>query len=274
MFGRDWESAEATIVTRRLVEQGHGGEAGILSYQAYEYIADVRPAGGSPVFRAVVKEPFNAIHFKAPEVGQVVRVTFRRKDKHVKFDDSDPGIHRDINHKKADRRAVAQAGSAAAKASFAAIAAAAPGTSPAPAGVGPATDPPFAAATDASAAIDAELQAASAAFDAAMARGRAAMSAFGDAKLAGDPVEAERLKGEVKTTNGEVQRANAEYQRVSALKSQSLGSKRAAGAAPVAVKSVPSDPLERLEKLADLRDRGVLSDAEFAAEKAKILSEG
>ena len=35
----------------------------------------------------------------------------------------------------------------------------------------------------------------------------------------------------------------------------------------------PSDPLDRLAKLADLKDRGVLSDAEFEAEKAKILGE-
>jgi hypothetical protein len=34
-----------------------------------------------------------------------------------------------------------------------------------------------------------------------------------------------------------------------------------------------TDPVERLEKLADLRDRGALTDAEFAAEKAKILAE-
>jgi hypothetical protein len=34
-----------------------------------------------------------------------------------------------------------------------------------------------------------------------------------------------------------------------------------------------SDPEDRLAKLADLRDRGVLSDDEFAAEKAKILGE-
>jgi Short C-terminal domain len=33
------------------------------------------------------------------------------------------------------------------------------------------------------------------------------------------------------------------------------------------------DPLERLQKLADLRDRGALSDGEFAAQKAKILNE-
>jgi Short C-terminal domain/Protein of unknown function (DUF3592) len=34
-----------------------------------------------------------------------------------------------------------------------------------------------------------------------------------------------------------------------------------------------SDPVDRLAKLADLKERGVLSDEEFAAEKAKILGE-
>jgi hypothetical protein len=33
------------------------------------------------------------------------------------------------------------------------------------------------------------------------------------------------------------------------------------------------DRLEQLQKLADLHDRRVLTDAEFAAEKAKLLSE-
>ncbi len=32
-----------------------------------------------------------------------------------------------------------------------------------------------------------------------------------------------------------------------------------------------SDPVDRLERLAALRDRGVLSDAEFEAQKARIL---
>jgi hypothetical protein len=32
-----------------------------------------------------------------------------------------------------------------------------------------------------------------------------------------------------------------------------------------------SDPIDRLNELADLRDRGVLTDAEFAAAKAKVL---
>src|SRR5207302_9286673 len=35
----------------------------------------------------------------------------------------------------------------------------------------------------------------------------------------------------------------------------------------------PPDPVERLQKLADLHDRGALTDAEFAVEKARILSQ-
>jgi Short C-terminal domain len=47
----------------------------------------------------------------------------------------------------------------------------------------------------------------------------------------------------------------------------------AAAAAPaVAVAPVaPADPLEQLKKLNDLRQEGALSDAEFEAQKAKIL---
>jgi hypothetical protein len=69
MFGRDWESAQATIVMRRLIDQGHGGEGGHLSYEVYEYIADVGPDSGATLFRATVTEPFNGVHFRSPDVG-------------------------------------------------------------------------------------------------------------------------------------------------------------------------------------------------------------
>ena len=46
------------------------------------------------------------------------------------------------------------------------------------------------------------------------------------------------------------------------------------GATPGTTPIVPSqDPAARLERLADLRDRGVLTEEEFAAQKARILSE-
>lgn len=40
------------------------------------------------------------------------------------------------------------------------------------------------------------------------------------------------------------------------------------GAAPA------PDPVEQLERLADLRDRGVLTEVEFAMQKARVLSGG
>jgi len=41
--------------------------------------------------------------------------------------------------------------------------------------------------------------------------------------------------------------------------------------APPPPAAAPADPVAQLEKLADLKDRGILTDAEFAAQKAKIL---
>jgi hypothetical protein len=59
---------------------------------------------------------------------------------------------------------------------------------------------------------------------------------------------------------------------------QPVGPSRAAGPSqpvppPSAVPDPGGDPAERLRKLAELRDRGVLSPAEFAAAKSKILAE-
>jgi hypothetical protein len=278
MFGRDWEAAEATIVTRRLVAQGHGGEGGHLSWEQYEYVADVRPDDGAAAFRAVVQEPRNGIHFQAPDVGQVVRVKFHAKDHHVKFDHDDPGTHRDLTHKRDDKQAVAEANSASELASFKAIAQSAPGSRVAPTGGDSAAAGAASGQTPVQAALqllsaglassapaaDAEVQAASEAFQAALAEGRQATEAFIQAKAAGQQVQAESLKALVKSTNDEVQRTNREYQRLVALKS---GRTPASGAAPA------PDPLDRLQKLADLHDRGALSDAEFAAAKAKLLAD-
>jgi hypothetical protein len=43
-------------------------------------------------------------------------------------------------------------------------------------------------------------------------------------------------------------------------------------AAPPADTSDPDDMIERLQKLGELRDSGVLTDEEFAAQKARILA--
>jgi hypothetical protein len=41
--------------------------------------------------------------------------------------------------------------------------------------------------------------------------------------------------------------------------------------APAAAPAAP-DPIEQLTKLAELKDQGILTDAEFQAQKAKILA--
>ena len=46
----------------------------------------------------------------------------------------------------------------------------------------------------------------------------------------------------------------------------------ASAAAPPAATSDPDDMIERLQKLGELRDSGVLTDEEFAAQKARILA--
>ena len=75
-----------------------------------------------------------------------------------------------------------------------------------------------------------------------------------DALQAGDLAEVERLKAQMRTGGAP------------------KGSPRAGSMRPGAAGS--ADPLERLQRLADLHDRGALTDAEFAVQKAKILSDG
>jgi hypothetical protein len=62
-------------------------------------------------------------------------------------------------------------------------------------------------------------------------------------------------------------------QRVLAVQRESLKEQRMAAAVAYAdaTADAPVDQLERLERIGRLHDQGVLSDAEFAAQKAQIL---
>ncbi len=107
------------------------------------------------------------------------------------------------------------------------------------------------------------------AFNAALTNGRSAVEAVRQAKSDGRNAEAERLKAHVAITNNEVQALNDELRRLQALRPDwRTGSHPGARAVTSA-----DDPLDRLQKLADLDDRGVLTDPEFATQKAKVLSE-
>ena len=51
------------------------------------------------------------------------------------------------------------------------------------------------------------------------------------------------------------------------------GAPVAAAPAPAPAAAAPADPVERLRKLDELRDAGILSDAEFEQKKAEILAQ-
>ena len=42
--------------------------------------------------------------------------------------------------------------------------------------------------------------------------------------------------------------------------------------APAPAPAAQTDPIERLKELGELRDKGILTEEEFAAEKAKVLA--
>jgi hypothetical protein len=52
---------------------------------------------------------------------------------------------------------------------------------------------------------------------------------------------------------------------------QELESQQHAGAAPQAPAGISNDAIDQLKELGQLRDSGVLTDAEFAAQKQKLL---
>lgn len=120
MLGRNWAGAQATIVERRMVKEWHSNSALGESARMYEYLADIRPDDGTPAFRASLYDPTDGSHFRAPEIGAVVRVKFRDSARHqhgsmkwklsnVKFDLADPSLERHNAAREADERAVAEA---------------------------------------------------------------------------------------------------------------------------------------------------------------------
>jgi hypothetical protein len=151
VLGIGWRDGVATIVDRRLVHKSTEPDMGEFAGQgveAFEFIADVEASDGSQHFRASVKEPFNAITFKPPAIGQRVKVKLHAKDRKVKFDRSDDGTYQHVpgvpdwhRHgdplKEADAAAVADDHSAAAQARWEAQLGDAPGSAP----VASATEP-------------------------------------------------------------------------------------------------------------------------------------
>jgi hypothetical protein len=237
VFGHDWQQGEAKVLALKNIPRNEVSSS-------YEIAADVSPSDGSPSYRTTFHTPQTAYGFKAPSVGDTIPVLCDVKGQKAKIDDKAP-VNRWDTAQDAD------------KAYFKAVKSGAiqPEVLPAPA-----TAPE-------GATLEEQLRVADEVFQAAMARGKQALADWSAAKASGNLVETGRLKALSADTTEAVNAANKEYQRISALiKAQ----------APVAT-AVPAaggtDPLDRLRKLADLHTQGVLDDAEFAAQKAKILAE-
>jgi hypothetical protein len=119
MFGRGWERARATVIASQQMDDKpvythHGG--GTLR-RRQEYVLDVRPPGGGPVFRTTVLSPLNVDSMRDLSIGELVPVLCRATRRKVKFDTSDPSMNHD-------------AAKSAQRARFEEIAHAEPGSSP------------------------------------------------------------------------------------------------------------------------------------------------
>ncbi len=204
MFGRDWEPGEATIIALKEIGSigRHGGiDSSGAKMKSYEFVADVRPTGGGPVFRTVIHEPLDERTWRRPNVGDVVAVKCDPRREKAKFD----------------------------------------------------TSAATAAAREGEARQAADRAADAARFDAAVnaAPGTTATGAGG-----GVPASVSRMKEILAQAKADMAR-------------DQVAAPGTRNAQPASV-----DRLDRLAKLADLHDRGVLTDEEFAAEKARILADG
>jgi hypothetical protein len=98
VFGSGWKPGEATIVARESLGTGAFGNAAAGATPVYRYVADVKVDGGE-TFRCMLEEPRLMPMFRAPGVGEVVKVKANAKKGESKFDRSDPTISLDAQSK-------------------------------------------------------------------------------------------------------------------------------------------------------------------------------
>jgi hypothetical protein len=95
VFKHDWEQGEATIITSA-TGNNFAPHADWGTVSVREYVVDVRPVAGGPLFRATIKQIYGEPEgapgqkYRVLSTGEVVGVRFDPKRQKVKFDDSDP----------------------------------------------------------------------------------------------------------------------------------------------------------------------------------------
>jgi hypothetical protein len=99
VFGSGWEPGEATIVERMTLGTGAVGNAAAGATPVYRYVADVKVEGSGKTFRTTFEEPRFMPMFRAPGVGETLKVKADPKKGEAKFDRSDPTISLDAQDK-------------------------------------------------------------------------------------------------------------------------------------------------------------------------------
>jgi hypothetical protein len=235
VFGWGWKAAAATVVDKRALAAGRS-----------EYILEVRPDDGSAPFIGTAGDPLDDRRWRPPEVGAAVWVRYRTSTRQLKFDRTD------ARHQPADEQRWQQQ----LRRTAAPLQVPGPGRAP--------VDP-------------AERRADQAAMSAMTSDMAVTLEAIKRARAAEDEAEVSRLKdayrlrAAVRNQSGHAPHVSdgagdpfdrmARFERIAGLM-RALVDKRSAPAAA---------RIDLLERLAALRDRGVLTDDEFAAEKARIL---
>ncbi len=97
------------------------------------------------------------------------------------------------------------------------------------------------------------------------------MPRFGRPRLIGTVARTAVIAGTATAVSGGVQRRQAER-----AEQQQVAAQQQAAPAPVAPEpeAAESSMIDQLKELAALKDQGILTDEEFAAQKAKVLAAG
>lgn len=97
------------------------------------------------------------------------------------------------------------------------------------------------------------------------------MPRFGRPRLIGTVARTAVIAGTATAVSGGVQRRQAER-----AEQQQVAAQQQAAPAPVAAEpeAAESSMIDQLKELAALKDQGILTDEEFAAQKAKVLAAG
>jgi len=114
MFGREWETAEATVIAvKELTSWSGDPSSDFTQSKPHEYVVDVRPEG-QPQFRATFRDPYIRGYMDHPQEGQVIKVLWRPKSHDVKLNPDDwkytTGKTKDEKQAEDDRFAAAQHG--------------------------------------------------------------------------------------------------------------------------------------------------------------------